>query len=255
METFTVLRDGAVSSSNYLDPATHLPVELFTLIVKCVCFSPGSSSVRVKLALGSISSIWRQIIWSTPLLWNDWNDESFLPETRSIGTNSGILQSFHLHSSNAQPSPIFISITRAHHPDILLPLSFYIFSEHSNRMRSIKFLEIDEQTWEAIINNSRHSDFPLLESITLRFNRKYGKRQAASLDAPFPLLQDLSLDHPTHCDIEKSFPWVKLPLSLSVAYTPTWLFTSSPTAIICENLRSINPVCLVLCLILYPPLC
>ncbi|KAF8162751.1 hypothetical protein B0H34DRAFT_650704 [Crassisporium funariophilum] len=94
---------------NALSPTARLPPEILTEIFQVTCqrvTESEASNVRITpLFLGSVCKGWREIAWSTPLLWNRLTLHA---SEEQYGTRALLLQEWLFR---AQTSPLFIMLT------------------------------------------------------------------------------------------------------------------------------------------------
>jgi hypothetical protein len=191
------------------DPTSRLPAELLNSIISLALDATDDSLAKLKqkFAFGAVCCRWQQIIWSFPLLWNNW-DGSVIQDSYDL---IAITSLFELHAKNAGTSPLDIRLLPLQEPSLcaLAPLTLLIFGRNAHRIRSLNLCHIDSPMWEAITEFSRQSVFSKLELLTIAFY-SYGNPEFPGTLTPwtpshFPRLAHLWLVDPRY-SIYNAFP-------------------------------------------------
>lgn len=160
MENLSWRRTNLRRKINSLSPTSLLPAEILTEIFRLTCQSEDGGLPITPLFFGGICKVWREIAWTTPLLWNT---ISLHVSRKAHGSQVQLLRNWLLRASS---SPLFIKLTSDdEHESIFCSLRAImdVLVTRSTYWNSLDCL-LPPQCHDILKNNH----FPMLTSVSIR---------------------------------------------------------------------------------------
>ena len=200
----------SLSSFNSLLPA-EIKAAIFYKAVQLPCplydgDGEGEPSVVTPLFLGKNCRDWRDLVWSSPLLWSNIH---LCVTRRRCNAQANLLRDW---LSRTASCPLSVCLTSGEEPGAWVYNSpeeiLDIFISISERWKQAELYISDDQLWFDTISYARNHSLPLLTTATVQFESSSDEQRSFYLFSAAPQLSALHLYQPFFVDVLA--PWHQL---------------------------------------------